>query len=95
MTSSNGSPPAPKHNVIRNNFFINHPDEELQKYEGLFVAWSMDGRKVLASGKTPDDLGRAIKELRLGDDEWVFSYVEPPGGPARIGIVEVLPADKE
>jgi hypothetical protein len=46
----------------------------------------MDGHKVLASGQTPHDLSRAVRDLRIGDDEWVLSYSDPPGGPIRIGI---------
>jgi hypothetical protein len=73
--------------VVTNNFFINHPDEEIEKYRGLYVAWSMDGRQVLASGKTPTELGEAVKARQLGDDEWVFSYVERLDEPLRIGII--------
>ena len=42
--------------VIVNNFNLNHDPEDLVRYNGQWVAWSLDGRKVLAANKDIDAL---------------------------------------
>lgn len=79
--------------VITNNFFINHPDEELVKYQGQYVAWSMDGRQVLASGKTMTECGEDIKRKGIDPEHCVFGYVERIPGPLRVGLLELWPVE--
>ena len=42
--------------MIVNNFNLNHDPEDLVRYNGQWVAWSLDGRKVLAANKDIDAL---------------------------------------
>lgn len=80
MTPTNGKPAVKPHeNVIRIEFDINHPDDELEKYKGLFVAWSLDGRKVLASGKSPVECSEDVDRKQLDHNEYVLSYIDGPG----------------
>ncbi len=45
MSETNGTATKPKDDeVVRCNFFVNHPQELLDKYAGKDVAWSFDGR---------------------------------------------------
>lgn len=60
---------------VRYNFALNHLDEDMDRYRGQFVAWSMDGSKVLASGATMDALFDEVHRLQLGTDDCVISRV--------------------
>jgi hypothetical protein len=81
----NGNCPAheiydhPQHGrVVRFTFGLNHPVEELKRHEGRYVAWSMDGRQVLASASTIPGLYDEIGRLKLGDDDCVLEYISSP-----------------
>lgn len=53
-----------------------HPSEELLPYEGQFVAWSEDGRHILAHAATMEDLAEEIE--RAGITQYVVDSVLPP-----------------
>jgi hypothetical protein len=62
----------------------NHTLEELAPYEGQQVAWSEDGKTVLAHGVTDEELYAEID--RIGITRYVICYVPRaddiyPGGP--------------
>ena len=80
MTPTNGTAARPRgdERVVVNNFFINQPDEEIEKYRGLYVVWSMDGRKVLASGNTSEELRKDI-EARASIRKPAFTTESNPG----------------
>jgi hypothetical protein len=61
--------------VSRNNFALNHPDEEMARHRGRFVAWSMDGSRVLASAATGRELMDEVNRLRLGTDDCVIERI--------------------
>ena len=61
--------------VVRYNFELNHPAEEERRHRGRYVAWSMDGSKILASGATMPELFAEVERLRLGGDECVIARV--------------------
>ena len=61
--------------VARSNFALNHPAEEEIRHRGQFVAWSMDGSKILASGATMGELFDEIHRLNLGGDDCVIARV--------------------
>jgi hypothetical protein len=42
-----------------------HTAEELAPYEGQFVAWSRDGKQILAHATEEEDLHREIDRLHL------------------------------
>jgi hypothetical protein len=63
------------------NFLQNQrkfPWEELQKYADLHVAWSWDGTRIVASGKTNEEVYENVKQAGLDPARVVFSFVEVP-----------------
>ena len=52
------------------------PFEELKKYEGQYVAWSGDGKRILASDKKPLRLAAKLKEAGYTSEDFVFSFVD-------------------
>ncbi len=61
--------------VVRYNFALNHRDEDVIRNRGRFVAWSMDGSKVLASAATGRELMAEIDRLKLGTDDCVIERI--------------------
>jgi hypothetical protein len=59
-----------------------HSYEELAPYEDQYVAWSMDGKQVLAHGRELEDLYGEIDCLGL--KEYVIGFV-PPSGISDLG----------
>lgn len=62
--------------VIVNYFFRNHPEEELERYRGNWVAWSPDGKRVLAAHPDPEKLFDVIDAAGLKPGEYVLSAIE-------------------
>ncbi len=54
------------------------PPEELAKYHGQEVAWSLDGTRIVASGKDPRQVCAAVRQAGLQSDEVVLAYVPFP-----------------
>jgi hypothetical protein len=52
--------------------------EELAKHFGKHVAWSMDGKEILASGDDDQEVFNAVKAAGLDPEQVIFSYVAPP-----------------
>jgi hypothetical protein len=80
-----------QHMENRNRF----PPEELEKYRGQYIAWSLDGTRIIAHADDPDTLDELIvqagEDLRrcvlscLPEEDTVFSWsaFAPPKKPQR------------
>jgi len=55
------------------------PPEELAKYAGQYVAFSLDGIRIIASGATEDDLEKQLQAAGIDPSQVVGSYVPPSG----------------
>jgi hypothetical protein len=55
------------------------PQEELIKYVGQYVAFSLDGTRVVASGATEEELEKQLQAVGLDPSQVVGSYVPPSG----------------
>ena len=51
------------------------PADRLIPYRGKHVAWSMDGKEIVASADSHEELAARIKEL--GRRDIVRSYIDP------------------
>lgn len=60
------------------------PLEELAKYEGQHVAWSLDGTRILAGDADPLKLMAKLKAAGYKSDDCILSFVacETPVGGA-------------
>ena len=54
------------------------PAEDLVRYAGQYVAWSPDGREVLAYGADPDLVEKQLVAAGLDPAVVVVGYVDPP-----------------
>ena len=54
------------------------PEAELAKYFGKEVAWSLDGKRIVASGDEPLQVCAAVMQAGLSSDEVVLAYVPFP-----------------
>jgi hypothetical protein len=52
------------------------PFEELKKYEGQYVAWSGDGKRILAGDTNPLRLATKLKEAGYSAEDFVVSFVD-------------------
>lgn len=53
------------------------PAEALRPFAGQHVAWSPDGRSILASAASPEELERRLAELGIPEHQAVLGYVDP------------------
>ena len=60
-----------EHVKNRNEF----PQEELVRYEGQHVAWSLDGTRILAGHEGPLQLCAALEAAGHRSDDYVLSFV--------------------
>jgi hypothetical protein len=51
------------------------PPEELSKYAGQYVAFSFDGKQILASGKNEDEVEARSQAAGIDPSQVVGSYV--------------------
>lgn len=54
------------------------PQEELAKYYGKHVAWSLDGKQILVSGNDDGEVIERVKAAGYNPGEVVLSYVPLP-----------------
>lgn len=54
------------------------PPEELTRYAGNYVAWSPDGRQILAAGADPDLVEEQLAAAGLDPAAVVLGYVDRP-----------------
>ena len=61
-----------EHVKNRNEF----PQEELVRYEGRHVAWSLDGTRILGGDEDPLKLIAALQREGYRSDDYVLSFVD-------------------
>ena len=66
--------PDPNFDENRRKF----PLDELAKYDGLHIAWSWDGSRIVASGADMEEVERKVIASGIDPSRVVYSYV-PPG----------------
>ena len=54
------------------------PLEELAKYAGKHIAFSLDGTRILASGDTIEKVEEQLIAAGINPSQVVGSYVDPP-----------------
>lgn len=54
------------------------PAEQLIPYEGLYVAWSPDGTRILASAEDRAGLREKLREAGIHFSQVVFDYIDRP-----------------
>ena len=55
------------------------PLEELAKYGGMHVAFSLDGKRIVASGASWDELFDNMEAAGIDENQVVGSYIGAPG----------------
>lgn len=55
----------------------NFPLEELVKYAGKHIAYSLDGKRILASGETAEEVDQQLIAAGIDPSRVVGSYVDP------------------
>jgi len=55
------------------------PAEELWKYAGQQIAWNWDGTKIVAAGRTYDELFQTLEAMKVDLSKVIIDYVEEPG----------------
>jgi hypothetical protein len=76
--SNNGIPPGWWDYKTFDENHRRFPQEELLKYAGQCIAWSIDGTRIVASGKTVDELEDKLQAMGMKPSETVADYVDPP-----------------
>jgi hypothetical protein len=56
-------------------FAINHPEEEWERHRGKYVAWTMDGTRILTSADTMKGVIEEADRLGLSRADCVFDYI--------------------
>ena len=54
------------------------PEEELLKYTGQNIAWSVDGTRILASGKDLNEVADKLIAMGVGSNEAVLDWIPDP-----------------
>ena len=54
----------------------NFPLEELAKYRGLYIAFSWDGSRIVASGQSEPEVWDNVVATGLNPHRVVYSYVD-------------------
>jgi hypothetical protein len=55
------------------------PSEELAKYAGQYVAFSLDGTRIVANAATEDGLEKQLQAVGVDPTQVVGSYIPPSG----------------
>jgi hypothetical protein len=75
-TDASPRPPAGADARARvDDFNVNHDAADLVRYRGHWVAWSRDGRKVLAASPDPYELCALVDAAGLSPDDYVFGAI--------------------
>ena len=76
--SDNGRPEPPS---LGADFYANQqafPRDQLLQYAGQYIAWSLDGSRILASGDTLDALEQKLLAAGHRPHGVLSHYVPPP-----------------
>jgi len=57
----------------------NFPPDELAKYAGRYVAFSLDGTRILASGESMEAVEEHLTAAGIDPRQVVGSYIDPRG----------------
>jgi hypothetical protein len=68
----------PTRQTIHWNFHRNHDPADLIRYHGQWVAWSLDGRKVLCASPDPYKLCEMIDAAGLKPEVYVTDGLDAP-----------------
>ena len=66
-------------NTITTENFNKIPPEELFKYAGRYVAFSLDGATILASGATEQEMEENLKKLGIDPSRVIGTYMPGEG----------------
>ncbi|MCI0459107.1 MAG: DUF5678 domain-containing protein [Gemmataceae bacterium] len=58
-----------------NRGICSHTPEELEPYEGRHVAWSLDGKRILAAADSYEALFEEVDRLGIKEMEYVAGFV--------------------
>ena len=53
------------------------PPEKLVPYQGKYVAWSPDGKQILASGDSEEEMEERLPEGNIDPSQVVGEYIVP------------------
>jgi hypothetical protein len=56
----------------------NFPPEQLRQYAGRYVAWSLDGSRILASAETMEAVEQQLIAAGIKPSHVVGDYIPPP-----------------
>ena len=56
----------------------NFPPDQLAPYYGKYVAWSIDGRRIVASAKSYEQLEKRLRAAGIDPGQVVGDYIDPP-----------------
>ena len=62
----------------------NFPRKELEKFAGRRVAWSLDGKRILASGQDDEEVDTKLRAAGISPSQVVHAIVEPLDGVAHL-----------
>lgn len=54
----------------------NVPLEELDKYRGQHIAWSWDGRQIVASGAALEEVVQKLRAAGIDTSRVIYDYVD-------------------
>ena len=72
---------------VDRNFHENHDPQDLIRYQDQWVAWSLDGRKVLFASPDPYKLCEMIDQAGLRPGHYVLGGIPPEGYIPEPGLV--------
>jgi hypothetical protein len=82
MSETNGKPQTtPGDGWVPAIFFENRPkfpDEQLTPFEGRYVAFSLDGTRIVASGADYKEIHAALDSAGIAGGQAVIEYIDAP-----------------
>jgi hypothetical protein len=74
--NNNGRPPEPPDIREYHENRCNFPLADLIPYAGKYVAWSPDGKRILASGDDMEEVERKLQAAGIHPSQVVGDYIE-------------------
>jgi hypothetical protein len=66
------------------------PRDELARHQGQWIAFSLDGQRVVAGDEELERLGERLRAGGVDLQQVVFEYIPGPGDDSTLGRVESL-----
>jgi hypothetical protein len=78
--SNNGRPPDPSPQELQlfDENMRKVPFEDLARYVGKHVAWSLDGTRIVASGNDVKEVNDKVVAAGIPPHRVVFDYIDDP-----------------